>query len=258
MNEHISKILSSPHRDKVLIGIGCFLMGAGSGFAVGFRRGRVLTDEEVDRIDAAVRHATSEYRETDLPDEIVLAKEVAPLVLDEHEYEAITTAGEDFVRSITDLDGSEIVDISPTAADDDEPEIITQNVFAGDDIDWDHEEELKTRSEEKPYILHKDEFYENEKDYTQVTLTYYAGDNIVASEDDQIVYNHEQQTGPLRFGHGSGDTKVLYVRNDKSKAEYEIIRHEGLFSVEVLGLEIEDNARASDLRHERVSKFRPD
>lgn len=254
MNEHISKIINSPHRDKVLIGLGSFLLGAGSGVIIGFRRGRMQTEEEIDRIDASIRQATSEYRDTDLPEEIVKEGPVPLLIVDADEYKA-RTAGEDFVRQITGDD--DIVDI-PVLVGDDEPDVISQNVFAGNDIEWDHDEEVKTRSEDKPYILHKDEFYENEKDYTQVTLTYYAGDNIVASEDDQIVNNYENVTGPLRFGHGSGDTKVFYVRNDKAKAEYEIVRHDGRFEVEVLGFEIESTARAGDLKHERLSKFRPD
>lgn len=264
MNEHISRILNSPHRDKVLIAIGSLLIGAGSGFTLGFRRGRVHTEEEVDRIDAAVRQATNEYRLSDLPNEIIVSDPPEPLILDAEAFETITS-GEQFMKRITseealsspESNANDIIDISLLIIDD-EPEIITHNVFAGTDDDWDHDEEMKDRSEDKPYILHKDEFYENEKEYTQVTLTYYAGDNIIATEDNQIVYNHEDVTGPLRFGHGSGDMNLLFVRNDKSKAEYEIVRHEGLFTTEVLGLEIEDNARAGDLRHDRMSKFRPD
>lgn len=261
MNEQLSKIISNPHRDKVLIGLGSLLVGAGIGFAVGLKRGRKYTAEEMDHIDAAVRQMTSEYRDTSLPDEIIKATP-APVILDAEDYEA-RKAGEDFVKiTVTSVSGKanadEIVDI-PIIAEDDEPEVVVSNVFAGNDDDWDYELEVTTRTEQRPYVLHKDEFYADEKDYEQVTLTYYAGDNIMTTDDDQIVYNHEDQTGPMRFGHGSGDMKVFYVRNDKNKAEYEIIRHEGRYSEEVLGLEIEDNARAADIKHERSpSKFRQD
>jgi hypothetical protein len=262
MNEQLSKIISNPHRDKALIGLGSLLVGAGIGFAIGLKRGRKYTAEEMDHIDAAVRQMTSEYRDTDLPDEVIKVAP-APVILDAEDYEA-RKVGEDFVRStITSVrkpnGDDEIVDIPIIADEDDEPAVVAANVFAGSDDDWNYELEVTTRTEQRPYVLHKDEFYADEKDYEQVTLTYYAGDNIMTTDDDQIVYNHEDQTGPMRFGHGSGDTKVFYVRNDKNKAEYEIVRHEGTYSEEVLGLEIENNARAVDLKHERSpGKFRQD
>jgi hypothetical protein len=76
-------------------------------------------------------------------------------------------------------------------------------------------------------------------------------------EDEKPIYNHEQQTGQLKFGHGSGDPNVVYIRNDKRQSEYEVVHDPGLYSVEVLGLEIEHNTRTQDLRHaNRPPKFR--
>ncbi len=108
----------------------------------------------------------------------------------------------------------------------------------------------------RPNVLHKDEFYGEESGYTQVTLTYYAGDQILCDEDDSPVYNHELITGPLLFGHGSNDPNVVHIRNDKRKAEYEILFDPGLYSVDILGLEIENNTRVQDLKHSQNRKFR--
>lgn len=254
MNEHVSKILQYPHRDKVLIGLGSFLLGAGSGYILGFKRARGYTEDEVDRIDAAVRHVASEYTGADLPDEIIRQ----PLVLDADVYEEVAAKGAEFVKTFADDDEVE-VDIPLIAVEDDEPEVIMSNVFAGNDDDWDHDAEVASRSETKPYILHKDEFFAEEKGYAQLTITYYAGDNMMADDKDEPVYNYEAVTGPLKFGHGSGDTKVVYVRNDKNRAEYEIVRHEGTFAEEVMGFEIEQAAQTQDLKHERSpGKFRSD
>lgn len=136
------------------------------------------------------------------------------------------------------------------------PELVTKSIFADDD--WDYEKEKASRSPDKPYVIHKDEFYAEELDYTQTTLTYYAGDNIMVDEDDSPIYNHDTITGPLPFGHGSGSKTVVHIRNDKLKAEYEVIFDPGLYSVEVLGLEIENNTRVQDLKHARNMKFRDD
>lgn len=136
--------------------------------------------------------------------------------------------------------------------------VVAANVFAGDDSDWNYEEEVAQRSEDEPYVLHRDEFFEEEKGYAQITVTYYAGDEILTDDNDSPIYNHHDVIGDLRFGHGSNDPKVFYVRNDKRHAEYEVVYDPGLYSVEVLGHEIEDNARVEELRHSRVPKFRMD
>lgn len=120
-----------------------------------------------------------------------------------------------------------------------------------DDVDdvWDWEREVNSRNEEEPYIIHKEEFYNNERDYTQTTLTYYAGDDILVDEEESPVYNHNSVVGQLIFGHGSGgDPNVVHVRNPKLHAEYEILLDTGLYSVEVLGLEIENNDRVKNLK----------
>src|SRR5690606_22594158 len=125
----------------------------------------------------------------------------------------------------------------------DEPEIVMSNVFAESDDAWDYEIELENRREDAPKILHKDEVYAGEKNYMQSTLTFYEGDRVLVVEEDETpLYNLSDVTGMLRFGHGSGDPNVVYIRNDKRRAEYEVLRHEGHYAHEVLGLDIEERS----------------
>ncbi len=63
-------------------------------------------------------------------------------------------------------------------------------------------------------------------------------------------------TGPLLFGHGSGDPNVVHIRNDSRKSEYEILYDPGLYSQDVLGLEIEDNQRVKGIEHSKNRQFR--
>ena len=123
------------------------------------------------------------------------------------------------------------------------------------DEDWDYAEELKHRSKDKPYILHRDEFFSNESDYRQCSLTYYSGDNILCDENDVPVYNPEKIVGPLSFGHGSADPSIVYIRNDKLEAEYEVILEPGFYQTEVLGHEVEDGLAKDELKH-FVQRFR--
>lgn len=247
MNEFIDRVINHPARDKVLIGLGSALMGAGVGYFVGHRKGRRRTEWEMSELNRISHQIANEYGGKDLPDEIVVS--AAPVVLDADDYEEIKA------RDGVVMGDSILVEEFDEAPEEDA--VITQNVFAGNDDDWDMEAEAANRSEDEPYILHKDEFYADEKDYGQYTLTYYAGDNIMVDEDDKVVSNHERVTGHLSFGHGSGDEKVVYIRNDSLKAEYEVIRDPGHYAVEVLGFDIEDQAEARDLKHERsLGKFR--
>lgn len=164
---------------------------------------------------------------------------------------------EDIVDNVRSITAERALHPSNGTGDEEDDElVVAHSIFATDD-GWNYEEELKNRHPDNPYIIHKDEFYSDEMDFAQITLTYYSGDDIMADEDDSPVYNHLDVTGPLRFGHGSGDPNVVYIRNEKRRAEYEVLFDDGLYSVEVLGLEIEDNERARRVK-EAPRKFRTD
>lgn len=138
-----------------------------------------------------------------------------------------------------------------------EDDRVTVNVFTNDDGDWDHEVELSQRQSEVPYILHVDEFVENDFDFTQETVTYYAGDDIMVDSHDVPMYGHAGIMGDLRFGHGSKDPSIVYIRNEALQMEWEVILHSGMYSVEILGQEA-DQEIEEEIRHSnrRPLKFR--
>lgn len=177
-----------------------------------------------------------------------------PVVVDEEVYKEIVK--EDVVEDTISKPQETVIEIVSDPVE--EVEVITHNIFANDDSDWNYEEEKRRRSVEIPYILHKDEFFAQEKNYSQTTLTFYAGDQILCDEENQPIYNVSQVIGDLKFGHGSGDPNVVYIRNDKRRAEYEVFNDPGLYTSEVLGMEIEPNDRIRDIRHSQVRKFRID
>ena len=92
--------------------------------------------------------------------------------------------------------------------------------------------------------------------YEQSTLTYYEGDDILVDEHDVPVYNHNLSVGPLNFGHGSNDKNVVYIRSERLESEFEVLREHGLYTVEVLGYEKEEEFRHSG--YHSVPKFRPE
>lgn len=121
------------------------------------------------------------------------------------------------------------------------------NVFDGHE--WDYDVELPLRTREVPYIIHRDEFFENADQRSQSTLSYYAGDDVLCDEQETPIYDYQKVVGPLTFGKGSEDISIVYVRNEKLDAEWEIVLDHGSFQAEVLGAEIEHSYEQIDARH---------
>lgn len=246
MNEKLVRFFNKPYVIPSSIGVVAFGAGLGLGYILGKRnRYEVLH---------TVPKATLTSRENEIGDieedvvldsseSVIRSEAQARLVNIDRPFKV--TVGEDFLAERL---------APPPVTISEEP--VTRSIFAEETDDWNYDLEEKKRSTHQPYVLHKDEFFADEKDYTQSTFTYYAGDDILCDEDDSPIYNHNDITGPLLFGHGSSDPNVVYIRNDKRKSEYEILFDQGLYSREVLGLEIEDNQRVKDLKHSRYQKFR--
>lgn len=126
------------------------------------------------------------------------------------------------------------------------PEAVTSNIFVeGQPMDdnFDYEAEIAQRSETEPYIISKDEYNQNEKDYEQVELTFYEGDDVLADEKSKNIPDVDDVVGNLnmhRFGHGSGDNNIVYIRNDRLEQDYVVLRSMGEYTKEVLGLRHSD------------------
>lgn len=137
-------------------------------------------------------------------------------------------------------------DDSDMGADEDTPDVEkftpqTRNVFQEVppvDHEWDYHEETRKRSPDFPYVIHYDE--RNEIEYQEVTLTYYAGDDVLCNERDEVVdpQDRERLIGEKnldRFGHGSNDPSIVYVRNDRLELIYELVKSPHSFAEEVHG-----------------------
>ena len=117
------------------------------------------------------------------------------------------------------------------------------------------DEELDKKAKGEPYILAKDDFFENEMDYSQSTFTWFEGDSVMADDQtDEEIRDWDRVLGiaNLQFGRGSHEEHIVYICNEKLEATYEVKRSEGKYSVEVAGLE-------DELYHDagpRVRKFR--
>jgi hypothetical protein len=91
--------------------------------------------------------------------------------------------------------------------------------------------------------------------YEKATVTYFSHDDVLADERDARIDGIDEQFGLEnleRFGHGSEDPNIVYIRNDKLQIDFEVVKSDGSFTAEVLGID-EDSA---DLQHSAV-RMRP-
>lgn len=122
----------------------------------------------------------------------------------------------------------------------DQPDSVNVFMESRSDDDFDLDAEINNRTPDRPYVISSEEFLENESEFAQTTITYYIGDGTLADEKDQEIPLIDPTVGSTnleRFGHGSGDSRVVYVRNERLTTDFEVVLHDGKFAHEVLGLE---------------------
>lgn len=87
----------------------------------------------------------------------------------------------------------------------------------------------KPGNDAKPYIISPNAFGELDN-YETISLTYYS-DGVITDENDQIVENADEIIGEGSLNHfGEYEDDSVFVRNDKLKADYEILSDQRSYS----------------------------
>lgn len=77
-----------------------------------------------------------------------------------------------------------------------------------------------------PYPIEPDEY--GEEGYSKETLIYYEGDNVVADESGKIIEEPDETVGVQNLD-DFRDRDIMYIRNEFTEIDYEIIRDPGTF-----------------------------
>jgi hypothetical protein len=120
----------------------------------------------------------------------------------------------------------EDVQAANTPADESEYRVQTGEVV---DINIDEE----NRSSDHPYAIVTSEYFSEEMTFDKLSVAYYPGNGVLLDERDEVIDDIEGAIGTdnlLRFGHGSDDPSMVYVRNEKQEADYEVCLMEGSYS----------------------------
>lgn len=101
--------------------------------------------------------------------------------------------------------------------------IIDEEGYDSEAIESKLENKPRSVDHDEPYVISPDEFGEFD-DYEQISLTYYEGDGFLADDMDELVDDIEDVVGFESLNHfGEYEEDAVHVRNDRLKADYEIL-----------------------------------
>lgn len=88
---------------------------------------------------------------------------------------------------------------------------------------------VKTTKYDPPMVIDLDEYTSSDEgdDYAKITLTYYPKQQVLLDEDQEPIDDVEAYVGWRalnRFGDGSGNADIVYVRNRRMETDFEVER----------------------------------
>ena len=226
--------------------VGFFAIGAGIGVAVGFAVGYKVAEKRLQtKFQKITEQEIAEMREH-YQKKMVAAQEkpsVEEIIEEKARYSDVE------LRAIDEANAK-----FPA-----EEESVQVNVFetvTETEVAWDYALEHKRRKmleKDVPYIIHFDEFTENEPEHEQLCYTYYEMDDILADQHDNTIDDMDAVIGLGnlgRWGHGSpGDPNIVHIRNEHLKLDFEVVHDRGSFAEET-----GKNIRHSYNRRRRISR----
>lgn len=265
MSEEISdtapEIIREVYRNSLPFVLGGAVVGLGIGGALGYFLTRHRLETKYNQIaEDEINEMRQHYRDKTVALENTVSKPQLDDVVRDQGYSTTeppmaVTAPESMV-SQEDIDEIE-EDDEEGEIPEDEQELIdetleehdirmeSRNVFenANVDDDWDYHKELAGRSPIRPYVVHIDE--KDEYEYDSVTYSYYEADDVLCNERNEVVDPtlRDALVGEAnleKFGHGSRDPHIVYVRNDKLEMLIEITLSHNKFAEEVHGFQHSD------------------
>jgi hypothetical protein len=211
--------------------VGFFLGGVGIGVVVGFVVGYRWNKEKI-KAEAFKQSEIEVAKIREVYQQRIVAAQPKPSVDEVIEEKGYSPVEEERPTKPP-------VPVTPASA----PPVVIYDGGKSKDRDWNFPEELSKRSPDHPYIIHQDEFMQDESAYSKTIYTYYAGDDTLVDTDGHPLPHADLVVGQdnLKFGHGTDDIDVVYVRNEKLELEMEICRSAERYDEAVLGLDSDES-----------------
>lgn len=231
-------------------GILGFYAGAAVGGGVAWfltnRHLRMRYEEIAEREIAEARQFFERHYKTKSPTQ--MAEELGLVDVQSDEGQAVAQAIEDlgYTPKVDPDDPGEIMDFRKPADDVDtihgrpERRVEHHSVFTENQWDWAHEMEYRAQQPGVPYVINSDEWEADEPVHEKVSMTYWADDHVLADDQEKNVPDPDSIVGIHnldKFGYGSDDPNVVYVRNDKMSMDFDIHLQTGSYAKIVLGFD---------------------
>lgn len=218
------------------------IAGAAAAYVVLMKKFEKEFQDRLDTEVMATRNFYTVINKTQYP----TPTDAALMLLDEENAEEVRQEMASYDETLSNLNYREIEEGESSLTE------VVRNVFTdAANSTWDPEAEEAARDRTKPYILEHDEFYESDRDQSQ--LTWFEGDGVLADDKDEHIPDIDGVVGLAnleKFGHGSRDPNILYIRNEKLEVDFEIVLNEGKYTEQIMGF-----IQHEDAPH-RVRKFR--
>lgn len=198
-------------KPMVLAALGGAMIGCGVGLILGYKYGQKVTIEKFDQ---------------QLQDEIAATKKYYMKMAKKEEYE--------------------------------DPVNIAVGIVYAEGYEPKEEEEVEEdnepSNEEKgtePYVITLEAFVANPNEHDQQSITYFEGDDVLIDERNVPIEDIDSYIGLAaldRFGYGSKNPDVVYVRNERISMDLEVTRQSGSYERMFVG----------EIRHSdrRIRKFK--
>lgn len=232
---------------KPMVTVATAVVSLASGVAIGLIVGQRRAEKKyADLAAKEIAEARLHYAQLHKKDQFATPEKAAEALLVEVEATSVVVP-------------EEVVETIQSYGGDPRPQLTEDNIFKRDPVP---EQSLVETSgkfvspvprKPGPYVITDDEYNDSEVGFNQVTLTYYAGDDVLSDENDSPIFDVEQTVGDAlsRFGENSGDENTVFVRNTKIDLDFEVVRSPGKYSVEVAGLSDDSLKHSEPMRRGR-------
>lgn len=243
------RTLKSPKSVIIMLGVSGVVVGASLGVGAYFLLKKRLEKQYEAQLEREIEEVRASYKRRFKREQQFATPEAAAEAVKLYS-EGEKSARRNPLASVRDTDVIRGKGGEPGYIEDAEEVEVEENVFlngkAINPFEWNQEVEESKRDTESPYVISFEEYNENANDWEQGGLTYYEGDDVLADEADNPIPEIEATVGYdnlNRFGQGSGDKNVVYIRNERIQSDFEIIHSPSKFVEHVTGLQHSDEPR---------------
>lgn len=250
-----------------LIIVGAALIGISTGALIGYRLAKkylepkyaAMAEEEIQQARILYAHRSKEGMDTPS----VAVNKLIPDDYPDAQAAMLKYQGQDVHLTVVEdgvIVSARKAEVEEVPAEPEPAE--TRNLFEEEVValpqyeGWDYETELARRTNANPFIVTKDEFFENEGDLETMQVTYYEGDEVLEDGSGGIIGDIDGTVGKSnlkRFGHGSGEEHLVYIFNKKAGLAFEVARNEGRYAVQVLGFDDDEIVERMPRRGRRLT-----